>query len=160
MKHLEETFSVSERRACQAIDQPRSTQRYPARENGDEERLVGKMVELSTRHPRYGYRRITSLLREEGWHVNRKRVHRLWRQEGLKISLKQRKRRAVGWKEGSRWRLRAEHPDHVWSYDGDAWSAWAPQVGQRLGLHRRRAEGITEFERSPSSLVASWLPSI
>ena len=117
MKHLEETFNVSERRACQAIDQPRSTQRYPARENGEEEKLVGRMVELSTQHPRYGYRRITALLREEGWRVNRKRVHRLWRQEGLKVPVKQRKRRALGWRGGSRWRLRAEHQDHVWSYD-------------------------------------------
>jgi len=117
VKHLEETFNVSERRACQAIDQPRSTHRYPARENGEEEKLVGRMVKLSTQHPRYGYRRITALLREEGWRVNRKRVHRLWRQEGLKVPVKQRKRRAVGWRGGSRWRLRAEHLDHLWSYD-------------------------------------------
>ena len=117
MKHLEEAFNVSERRACQAIDQPRSTQRYPARENGEEEKLVGRMVELSTQHPRYGYRRVTALLREEGWRVNLKRVHRLWRQEGLKVPMKQRKRRAIGWRGGSRWRLRAEHRDHVWSYD-------------------------------------------
>ena len=117
MKRLEETFTVSERRACEAIDQPRSTQRYPGRESAEEKRLTERLLELSKQHPRYGYRRITALLREEGWHVNRKRVHRLWKEEGLKVPMRQRKRRAVGWKEGSRVRRQAEHPNHVWSYD-------------------------------------------
>ena len=117
MKHLEETFKVSQRRACQTIDQPRSTQRYPARESAEEKRLTKRLVELSRENPRYGYRRVTALLREEGWHLNRKRVHRLWRREGLKIPVKQRKRRALGWKGGQRIRQRARHPNHVWTYD-------------------------------------------
>ena len=79
-------LKVSERSACRAVGQPRSTQRYPAAQRRSAERaLCGRMRELALRHPRYGYRRIWVLLREEGFEVNRKRVHRLWRKEGLKV---------------------------------------------------------------------------
>jgi transposase InsO family protein len=99
------------------VAQPRSTQRYSPRESAEEKRLEKRLLELSGEHPRYGYRRITALLREEGWHLNRKRVHRLWKREGLKIPVRQRKRRALGWKDGQRIRHRARHPNHVWTYD-------------------------------------------
>jgi transposase InsO family protein len=79
--------------------------------------LIEAMKDLSRRHPRYGYRRITALLRTDGWPVNRKRVHRLWRQEGLKVPGKQRKRRRLGSSENSCTRRRAEHVNHVWTYD-------------------------------------------
>lgn len=75
-----------------------------------------RIRELAREHPRYGYRRITALLRREGWPVNRKRVHRLWRREGLKVPQVQRKRR-LGHSENSCTRRRSERPDHVWSYD-------------------------------------------
>jgi len=78
------------------------------------------MVELSTENPRYGYRRVWALLRREGWTVNKKRVQRLWREEGLKVpGGKQRKRRRLlqGTGESGCARRRAEHKDHVWSYD-------------------------------------------
>ena len=75
------------------------------------------MLDLSRRHPRYGYRRITTLLRREGWRVNRKRVHRLWRREGLKVVVKQRKIRRLGSSDNSVVRRKAEHINHVWSYD-------------------------------------------
>jgi putative transposase len=75
------------------------------------------MKEWSGKHPRYGYRRITALLRADGWPVNRKRVGRLWRQEGLKVPVKQRKRRRLGCSEHSCTRRRAEYRNHVWSYD-------------------------------------------
>ncbi len=83
----------------------------------DEARLVAEMVELATRHGRYGYRRITAMLRWEGWKVNHKRVERLWRQEGLKVPSRQPKRRSLWLNDGSCVRLRAAHKDHVWSYD-------------------------------------------
>ena len=79
--------------------------------------LIEAMKELSGNHPRYGYRRITALLRAEGWQVNRKRVQRLWRQEGLKVPQKQRKRRRWGCSANSCTRRRAEHINHVWTYD-------------------------------------------
>jgi len=75
------------------------------------------MLELVRPHPRYGYRRITALLRQEGWSANCKRIWRLWRQEGLKVPQKQRKKRRLGHSAHGRLRRRPEHPDHVWGYD-------------------------------------------
>lgn len=75
------------------------------------------MIELAREHPRYGYRRVTALLRREGWSVNGKRVHRLWRQAGLKVPQARRKRRRLGHGGNSCTRHRAERPNHVWSYD-------------------------------------------
>jgi transposase InsO family protein len=75
------------------------------------------MLELVREHPRYGYRFITALLRQDGWKVNRKRVYRLWRQEGLQVPKKQRKKRRLGTSEGGCARRRAEHKNHVWAWD-------------------------------------------
>jgi putative transposase len=78
------------------------------------------MIEFARENPRYGYRRVWALLRREGWPLNKKkRVHRLWCQEGLKVTERQRKRRRLllGESENGGTRRRAEHKDHVWSYD-------------------------------------------
>ena len=100
------------------MNQPRSTQRYESRRPDDEEkRLVKRMHELVRKHPRFGYRRIWALLRLDGWKVNRKRIHRLWKQEQFKVPQKQQKRRHVGSSENSVVRHRAEHKDHVWCWD-------------------------------------------
>jgi putative transposase len=85
--HVQKELEVSERRACEVVEQPRATHRYQARQPEKDKALVKRMRELSRQHPRYGYRRITALLRREGFKVNRKRVQRLWRQEGLKVRL-------------------------------------------------------------------------
>ncbi len=69
------------------------------------------------KHPRYGYRRITALLRVEGWRVNRKRVGRIWRLEGLRVATKQRKRRRLGSQDGTVTRRYASARNEVWSYD-------------------------------------------
>jgi len=109
---------VSERRACRLLDQPRSTQRYEAEAPSEEERrLVARIHELVRRHPRYGYRMITAKLRQEGWRVNFKRIYRLWRREGLKVPKKTRKKRRLGHSGNSCVRRRAEHKDHVWTWD-------------------------------------------
>jgi transposase InsO family protein len=79
--------------------------------------LVERIIELATQYGRYGYRRITAMLRQEGWWVNHKRVERIWRQEGLKVPKKQPKRRRLWLNDGSCIRLRPEDKDHVWSYD-------------------------------------------
>ena len=76
-----------------------------------------RIIELASRYGRYGYRRVTRLLQREGWHVNHKRVERLWRQEGLKVPKKQKKRGRLWMTDGSCLRMRAEHRNHVWSYD-------------------------------------------
>ena len=115
--HVCERLGVSERRACGALGQARSTQRHRFRGRADEPRLVARIVELARAYGRYGYRRITALLHREGWRVNHKKVERIWRQEGLKVPRKQPKRGRRWWNDGSCVRMRAEHRDHVWSYD-------------------------------------------
>lgn len=108
---------ISERRACRVLGVPRSTHRYVGRAREREEALLLRIRTLARENPRYGYRRIRALLNREGWAVNLKRVHRLWRQEGLKVPPVQRKRRRLGQSQNSSQRLRAERADHVWSYD-------------------------------------------
>ena len=110
---LEEKRSYSERRACALLGQPRGTQRYFPKEDPIEKRLIKRLHELSRRFPRYGYRRLTDKLREEGWKVNKKRVRRLCRLEGLKV-YKTPKRRIP---RGKRPLLIVTHRNHVWSYD-------------------------------------------
>lgn len=75
------------------------------------------MIKLATKFGRYGYRRITALLKAEGWKVNHKRVHRIWRKEGLKVPAKQPKRGRLRLDNGSCVRKRPEYKNHVWSYD-------------------------------------------
>ena len=108
---------MSERRVCAALGQHRSTQRKTPRGRDDEARLTADIVELARRYGRYGYRRITALLRAAGWLVNDKRVERIWRSEGLKVPAKQPKKGRLWLNDGSCVRLRPEHRDHVWSYD-------------------------------------------
>ncbi len=83
------TLKVSERRACQVLGQIRSTQRHIPHLKSEEENLTVQIIRLATRYGRYGYRRITALLKQEGWKVNHKRVERIWRKEGLKVPKKQ-----------------------------------------------------------------------
>ena len=116
--HLQETFGVSERRACRVLEQPRSSQRYVSTKAVEDTALVERMVALSQQNPRYGYRRVWALLGREGWEVNKKRVQRLWREAGLKVPAgRERKRRRLGSSENGCTRRRAEYIDHVWSYD-------------------------------------------
>jgi len=96
VRQLQQTFGVSQRRACRVLGQARSTQRLAPKTSQEEERLVRRILELVRQRPRWGYRRITVLLRREGWRVNRKRVYQLWRQQGLKVPRKQRKKRRLG----------------------------------------------------------------
>ena len=117
VEELESSFGVSERRACAVVDQPRSSQRYQRRMDNEEQPLVNRMVELARRQPRHGYRMIAGALRAEGWLVNRKRVYRLWRREGLKVPQIRRKRRRLGTSGNSCVRRRAERPNDVWAWD-------------------------------------------
>jgi putative transposase len=114
---VQEIFQVSERKVCRALGQPRSTQRYIKQISNDEDSLTLRVVELAGQYGRYGYRRITALLQQEGWRVNHKRVERLWSREGLKVPPKQPKRGRLWLNDGSCLRLKPEFPNHVWSYD-------------------------------------------
>ncbi len=112
-----EELGASERRACRVIGQHRSTQRKAKTPRGDEAALTDAIIKLASRYGRYGYRRITALLRRDGWHVNEKRVYRIWRREGLKVPMKQPKRGRLWLNDGSCVRLRPQYKGHVWSYD-------------------------------------------
>ena len=110
-------LNISERRACRALGQHRSTQRKAPRGRDDEENLTADLIELARQYGRYGYRKISALLRDAGWVVNDKRVERIWRQEGLKVPARQPKRGRLWLGDGSCIRLRPERRDHVWAYD-------------------------------------------
>jgi transposase InsO family protein len=127
--HVQQTLRVSQRRACRALGQPRSTQRYQARRPERDRALATRIQELARQHPSYGYRMVAALLRREGWAVNPKRVYRLWRQAGLSHRPKRRKRRRLGTSAGGCVRLRPTAPNHVWSYD---FTFDATEDGRRL----------------------------
>lgn len=99
------------------LEQPRSTQRYKIRQQTDEAALCRRLREIVRRRPRFGYRRLTAVLRREGWTVNAKRIHRLCRKEGLKVPRTLRKRRAIGGSANACHVRQAEHKDHVWTWD-------------------------------------------
>jgi hypothetical protein len=82
-------MAVSERRGCRVPGPHRSTQRKAPRGANDEAALTEDIIALARQYGRNGYRRVTALLREAGWHVNRKWVARIWRREGLKVPPKQ-----------------------------------------------------------------------
>ena len=117
VEQVERSFEVSQRRACHVVGQARATQRYVPSRPADEAALRGRMQALVREHPRFGYRRIWGLLRQEGWRVNRKRIWRLWKREGYKVPQKQRKKRRLGCSANGVVRRRAEHKDHVWAWD-------------------------------------------
>jgi transposase InsO family protein len=89
--------------------------RYARRIRSDEPALRRELHKLSQRHKRYGVRRIWAKLKRSGWRVNKKRVHRLWKEEGLQRQRKTKRKRAMGPSAGLP--VKAEHPNHVWTYD-------------------------------------------
>jgi len=115
---LVQRLGLSERRACEIAGQHRSTQRHEPREACDGQVLRARLREISADKPRWGYRRAHARLVEEGWSINRKRCQRLWREEGLRVPARKRKRRRLGESStDAAGRLRAGRPDHVWALD-------------------------------------------
>jgi len=111
-------LSLSERRACEIAGQHRSTQRHQPKVAPEEEALRRRLRRLSASKPRWGYRRAHGHLLTEGWDINRKRVQRLWREEGLRVPQRKRKRRRLGVSTAAgAERLRATHPGHLWALD-------------------------------------------
>jgi len=114
---LRERFGVSERRACKVVGQHRSTQRLDeATIDEEEQRLRAWLRAFSTRRPRWGWRRAWVQARQEGWDVNRKRIQRLWRAEGLRVPYRRRKKplRGVGVKVGA---MSPIAPNVLWAGD-------------------------------------------
>ena len=114
---VRDRLGLSERRACRYVGQHRSTQRHEPMTAGDDQALRAQLRQFSSDRPRWGYRRAHHYLREQGWSVNRKRVQRLWREEGLRVPQRRRKRRRLGESTVPAQRLRAERPGHVWAFD-------------------------------------------
>ena len=116
MIHTREKLNTSERRTCSVLSVSRSSLHYKAKfQDNDALRLA--MIRLAKQHGRYGYRKIAELLRIEGWRVNHKKVERLWREEGLKLPERHKKRRRLYHKDSSVIRLRPTHANHVWAID-------------------------------------------
>jgi len=115
---LQDRLALSERRACEIAGQHRSTQRHEPVAAADDEALRRRLRRLAATKPRWGYRRAHGHLLTEGWSVNRKRIQRIWREEGLRVPARKRKRRRLGIStaEGAD-RLTACRPDHVWALD-------------------------------------------
>ncbi len=110
-------LGVSERWACRVVGQHRSTERYAPKRAEDDQTLRAELREFSRERQRWGYRRAHHHLRQMGWDVNRKRVQRLWREEGLRVPQRRRKRRRLGSSTVPAERLRAERANHVWAFD-------------------------------------------
>ncbi|HKI66924.1 MAG TPA: DDE-type integrase/transposase/recombinase [Solirubrobacterales bacterium] len=113
---LQGRLGFSERRACRIAGQHRSTQRHEPQVAPDDAALRKRLREISTDKKRWGYRRAHARLIEEGWEVNKKRVQRLWRDEGLRVPARKRKRARAGDNRDGK-ELRAERPDHIWALD-------------------------------------------
>lgn len=97
VKVLEDEFGVSERHACRVVGQHRSTQRHqPPVPPDDEAQLRAELRAFAKRRPRWGWRRAAKHLRRQGWQVNNKRIRRLWRDEGLQVPQKRKKKRLSG----------------------------------------------------------------
>jgi putative transposase len=110
---------VSQRRACRVLGQSRTTQRYQPRRPADERKLLVEMRRIARRHQRFGSPRVYRELRADGWRVNHKRIERIWREENMQVPQKQHRRQRLPrcGSENSCVRRRAQHKDHVWSYD-------------------------------------------
>jgi len=149
VEHVVRHLGVSERKACAVLGQHRSTQRKAPRGAEDEAALTADIVELAKRYGRYGYRRITALLRGAGWTVNRKRVERIWRRERLKVPQRQPKRGRLWLNDGSCVRLRPERPNHVWAYD-------FVEDRTRNGRKFRMLCVVDEFSREALAIRVAW----
>jgi putative transposase len=117
VQHLQRVLGVSQRWACQLVGQHRSTQRHQPVEADRDRALRAELLQFSRTHPRWGYRRAHAQLLEQGRAVNRKAVQRLWREEGLRVPTRRRKRQRLGTSTTPASRLTATHPDHVWALD-------------------------------------------
>jgi putative transposase len=110
-------LGLSQRRACAIVGQHRSTQRHQPTDSDPDRDLRGQLRQFARAHPRWGYRRAHAVLVRDGFCLNRKKVQRLWREEGLRVPARRRKRQRLGISSTPADRLRAQHPDHVWALD-------------------------------------------
>jgi putative transposase len=164
--HPQRVFGVSQRWACQLVGQHRSTQRRQPMEPDRDRDLRAELRRFSRTHPRWGYRRAHAELCRQGWAVNCKAIQRRWREEGLRVSTRRRKRQRLGVSTTPADRLAAEHPDHVWALDYQFDQTLDGRILKLLNVvdeHTREALTITverRIDATPPSLCwTAWLPS-
>lgn len=114
-KHLVVEKQSSVRAACRSMDLQRSSYYYEAKDSSFVQRLKERIEEVCLKNPRYGHRRITAVLKREGWRVNKKRIQRFMRREGLKVTMKSKRRKRIGISTSER--KKAQYKGHVWSWD-------------------------------------------
>ena len=161
---LRDRLKLSERRACRIVGQHRSTQRRPRTVAGDDQALRAELREIAGERPRWGYRRAHHELALRGWHVNRKLVQRVWREEGLRVPRRARKRRVPA--DPVRPQRAARQPS--WSRCGRSTSSTTrpPTAGalrlvnvvdeftrEALVMHVARSIGADETRRSLDALL-------
>ena len=162
MDHAQEQ-GLSERRACRLVNQPRGTQRYLPTQREDEDALTQAIITAASRYGRYGYRRITAVLRDDGRQVGKDRVERIWRREGLKVPQKQKPRGRLWLNDGSCVRLRPERRNHVWSYDFVSAKTYDGRTVRMLNLideHSRECLLIRSERRWSSAMVIEALADV
>jgi putative transposase len=160
VQHLQGVLGVSERWACQLVGQYRSTQRHQPAEPDRDRALREQLRRFSRAHPRWGYRRAHAQLREAGWSVNRKAIQRLWREEGLRVPTKRRKRRRLGTSTTPAGRLAAEHPNHGWALDDQFDQTLDGRILKLLNVvdeHTREALTITVDRRIDADATVAVL---
>jgi putative transposase len=147
VKYAVEEGLGSTTQACRAVGMNRSSYYAPSRKKAESVVLEGMIVELSEEHPRYGYRRVTALLRRDGEKVNAKRVQRVRRRQGLEVSKKQRRMRRLG--ISSAQRQKAERLNEVWSWD-------FVEDQTENGTRFRVLTLIDEYSRRCLAMHAGW----
>ena len=114
--HVRQKLNTSERRTCNVLGVARSTMTYQSEER-DEDALRHDIIRLAKMYGRYGYRKIAQLLRISAWKVNHKKVERIWREEGLQLPERHKRKRRLYHKDSSIIRMRPNGPNHVWAVD-------------------------------------------
>jgi putative transposase len=160
VEHLQQVFGVPERWACQLVGQHRSTQRHQPMESDRDRALRQQLRRFSRAHPRWGYRRAHAQLVKQGWQVNRKAIQRLWREEGLRVPVRRRKRQRLGTSTTPAARLAAQHPDHVWALDYQFDQTLDGRILKLLNVvdeHTRQALTITVDRRIDADAAVAVL---
>jgi transposase InsO family protein len=159
---VEKKMELSERRACEVLEQPRMTQRYEPKQPDKDKLLITAMKRLAGSHPRYGYRFITAKLRQDGWQVNHKRVQRLWRKEGLQVPYRRKIKKSRGSSANACFVKKAEFMNHVWTYDFiedrtedgrklkfltvlDEWTRQSPAIEVGRSITSKDVIGVLEY---------------
>ena len=157
--HVRQKLGTSERRTCREIGLARATLQYKAKPQSDD-RLRLALIRLAKQYGRYGYRKIGELLAVEGWHVNHKKVERLWREEGLQLPARHKKRKRLYHHDASVIRLRPKYPNHIWAIDfvHDRLSSGRPyKMLTVLDEYTREALSVTVAARMSSHDVLEAL---